>query len=264
MFPTPNSNTSRLFVLHHLQNTAQVSNWASPQLLLLCAPRQISCSHFAFMQWLHGFWKPCFPALWSDSCLSTWKSCPDRAESSYTWEATKSREPQRGSSAATGGHEPLQCCCKLSSSRYEQEYFWLPWIRGDAWSRSWSSREQRKPKILLVAKQPCIQDTEHVLKHKHCHANGNPCHILQEGQTKTVSRDSALRVSTEDSLWRPGHGTSPAPERRKPKSHITPLMDAVTAEAHEHLEFTISALLYTTVAISVDAMPSQFLKSHNV
>lgn len=217
------------------------------------------------MQCLNWFWKHRFTALWSDSCLSTWKSCPDRAEPSYTWEATKSREPQRGPSAAMGGHGPLQCCCKLSSSRYEQEYFWLPVrIRGDAWSRwSWSSREQRT-KNLLVARQLCIQDTEHVLKEKHCPANSNPCHILQERQTKTTSTDSALQVSTEDSLWRPGHGTSPAPERRKPKPHITPLMDAAKAETHKQLESTISALLSTTVAISVDAMPSQFLKSHTV
>lgn len=59
------------------------------------------------------------------------------------------------------------------------------------------------------------------------------------------------------------HLTS-APERRKPRLHRTQLMDAATAEARKQLEFTISALLSTTVAISVDAMPSQFLKSHTV
>lgn len=81
-------------------------------------------------------------------------------------------------------------------------------IRGDAWSRSsWRSREHRTTKILLVAKQLWIQDTERILKPKHCPANCNPWHILQEGQTKTIS-DSALRVSTEDSLWKWRHGTS--------------------------------------------------------
>ena len=125
-------------------------------------------------------------------------------------EATESSEPQSGLSAVTGGHEPLQCRYKLSTARYEQEHFWLPVrIRGDALSRwSWSSGEHRRTKIRLAAKQLWIQDTKHALKHKHCPANHHLCHVLQEGQTKTIPTDSALQVGTEDGLWKWRRGTS--------------------------------------------------------
>lgn len=122
--------------------------------------------------------------LWSDISLPPWKSWPDRAEPCCTEETTKSHEPpSRGLRALTG---PLQCHWNLSSTRYEQEYFWLPArIRGDAWSR-WcqSSREHRRTKILLLEKQLWIQDTEYLPERKHSPADCNPCHSFKRGKPK--------------------------------------------------------------------------------
>lgn len=166
--------------------------------------------------------------------------------------------PPRGLRALIG---PPQCHCKLSSmNRSISGCLQESEMHGQDDVRGVENTGEQKSFCLQSSCEFKIQNTYPSNSPADC----NPCHSFKSGQSKLFQQAQPCELALRTAFGNESMATHFWSKEEKAQVAQPSAHECSTAEAQKHLEFTIWALQSTTVAVSVEAMCSQILKSHTV